>query len=763
MRFGKAVRTAGIALLCTVLLTSVSPRAAAAETVVLPTDCTALTPADLGKTHAGAFTEDVRSECLELPALPANTPVAVLKPASSSLTVLLTRTVAAADGRVVCSETVLAAGSCTLAGTAPFRLLLAPRAAGATGTYAVFVQPLSGDTGCAPNLPPGTVGSDTGIDVTLSAATFAQCFSLPAGGHSAQEFLTMARTAGGGGARYIVYSQSGSKACTSNALIELVTADVTTCRFTPTAAYTVLIWSQGRDATFRLARRDLAVDSLTCPAVTSTALGGPATAASISTAANVRCYSFAAAPGDRYFVALRSPSPFAKMMWVQDNGATFCSETGPCVTTALPTKRTYRVVVWAAIAGSSVPFQLDTWAVTAGSTLSPRCEPVPSIAYGLGPLTGTMTDEQSGRCLLAPVGTSDDYRVTITNADGTATPQPAAYIFSPGYQADGSFRLGPCTSSCQPTTSLPFGQTTKAVILLSPGSLYGTFPYQAQVSCLTVPCGGEPYAIAAVSPANPVAGGKATLTLTGAAFDATDTVQLGRTGSAPIVGVVRSVSADRHTLTAEVDLTGATAGAWEVTTTSALAGKATRALTVTWPKVAVTSAPSITGTVKVGVTVHATTGKWNPAATSYAYQWSANAVAIRGATGSAFLIPASLRGRRLTVTVTAKLARHTDGVSTSVAKVVAPGAAPRATKLPKITGKARVKQTVKVSVGAWSPKPDSYTYQWLLNGKKIKGGTKSTLKITKSMVGKKLSVVVVAKKAGHDDGRRSSASVKVKK
>ena len=763
MGFGKAVRTAGIALLCTVLLTSVSPRAAAAESVALPTDCSVLAAADLGKTHPGTFTDAVRSECLQLPALPAESPIAVLKPASSSLTVLLTRTVAAADGTVVCSETVLAAGSCTLRGTAPFRLLLAPRSADATGNYAVLVQPLSGDTGCAPDLPPGTVGSDTGVDVTLSPATFAKCFSLPAGGHSAQEFLTMARTAGGGGARFAVFSPAGSKTCTSEALIELVTADVTMCHLAPATAYTVLIWNQGRDATFRLARRDLSAGSLTCPAVASTEVGGPATAASISTAAGVRCYSFTAAPGDRYFVALRSPSPFAEMMWVQDSGSTFCYGTGPCVTNSLPARRTYRVVVWAATAGTSVPFQLDTWAVTAGGALSPRCEPVPSVAYGLGPLTGTMTDGQTGRCLLAQVGTSDDYRVTIANADGTAAPQPAAYIFGPDYRADGSFRLGPCTSSCQPSTSLPFGQATKAVILLTPGSLFGAFPYQAQVSCLTVPCGGEPYAITAVSPASAVTGGKVTLALTGAAFDATDTVQLGRTGSASITGVVRSVSADRHKLTAEVDLAGAAAGAWNVTTTSTRAGRATAALTVTLPKITVSTAPAITGTVKVGATVRATTGKWNPAATSYAYQWSANGVAIRGATGSAYLIPASLRGRRLTATVTAKLAGHTNGVSTSAAKVVAPGVAPKAAKPPKITGKARLKRTVKVSVGTWTPKPDSYTYQWLLNGKAIKGATRSTLKITSSMVGKKLSVLVVAKKAGHNDGRSRSASVKVKK
>jgi hypothetical protein len=434
--------------------------------------------------------------------------------------------------------------------------------------------------------------------------------------------------------------------------------------------------------------------------------------------------------------------------------------------------RTYRVVVWARTTGTDVPFRLDTWAVTTEGAPAPNCEPVPSLTYGLGPLTGTMTDELTGRCLLAPIGTSDRYRVTITNADGTPPAEalpPAAYIFDPDYTENNSFSVGSCAGAadCRPNTSLPVGQPTKAVILLSPGAVFDTFPYQAQISCTTTPCGGEPYAVSAVSPPTVPAVGTVTLNLTGAAFDATDTIQLTRMGSSPITGTVRSVSPDRHTLTADVDLNTAEAGAWQVTATSALAGpttaNATRTLTVTWPTVSVTSAPAITGTVRVGTTVHATTGTWNPAATSYTYQWSADAVAIRGATGSAYLIPAAQRGHRLAVTVTAKLAHHTDGVSTSPTKTVAAGAAPKATKPPKITGTVRAKRTIKASPGTWSPKPDSYQYQWLLNGTAIKGATRSTLKITPSMVGKKISVSVIAKKTGHHDGRSTSPRTKIKK
>ncbi|MEU4557247.1 FlgD immunoglobulin-like domain containing protein [Actinoplanes sp. NPDC023936] len=174
-------------------------------------------------------------------------------------------------------------------------------------------------------------------------------------------------------------------------------------------------------------------------------------------------------------------------------------------------------------------------------------------------------------------------------------------------------------------------------------------------------------------------------------------------------------------------------------------------------------APAISGTLSVGSTVRATTGTWSPAPNSYAYQWAANGVAIKGATGSAYPIPASMLGKRLTVTVTAKRTGHAAGVAKSVSSVtVAKGAAPKATKKPKITGTAKVGKKVKVSVGAWSPKATSYRYEWRLNGKLIKGATASSLRLKSSMRGKKLTVTVIARRPGHTDGRATSTAVKTR-
>ncbi|MFF0719023.1 FlgD immunoglobulin-like domain containing protein [Micromonospora sp. NPDC003816] len=135
-----------------------------------------------------------------------------------------------------------------------------------------------------------------------------------------------------------------------------------------------------------------------------------------------------------------------------------------------------------------------------------------------------------------------------------------------------------------------------------------------------------------------------------------------------------------------------------------------------------TKKPSISGTLAVGSTVKAAPGTWSPAPTSYAYQWSANGTAIKSATGASLKVTPSMVGKRLTVTVTARRTGHPSGVATSPASaVVAKGKASKATKKPSVSGTPKVGRTVKALVGTWSPKVDSYRYEWRLNGKSDQG------------------------------------------
>ncbi|BCJ43689.1 hypothetical protein GCM10010168_40020 [Actinoplanes ianthinogenes] len=180
------------------------------------------------------------------------------------------------------------------------------------------------------------------------------------------------------------------------------------------------------------------------------------------------------------------------------------------------------------------------------------------------------------------------------------------------------------------------------------------------------------------------------------------------------------------------------------------------------PALRATRAPAISGTVAVGNTLRAAVGTWTPAPTGYTYRWTANGVAIKGATSAYLPVTASLVGKRLSVTVTASRAGHPSGTATSAATgAVAKGKAPRATTRPKVSGTAKVGRKVKVSVGAWSPRADSYRYEWRVGGKLV--GTGKTLKLTRSMRGKKLTVTVIARKTGYLDGRSTSKTVTVKR
>lgn len=70
---------------------------------------------------------------------------------------------------------------------------------------------------------------------------------------------------------------------------------------------------------------------------------------------------------------------------------------------------------------------------------------------------------------------------------------------------------------------------------------------------------------------------------------------------------------------------------------------------------------------------------------------------------------------------------------------------------------------MKAAAGTWSPKADSYRYEWRVNGVLVRGATGASLKLTSSMRNKKLTVTVIARRAGHADGKATSTAVTVRR
>ncbi|MCW2751783.1 MAG: hypothetical protein JWR83_2893 [Aeromicrobium sp.] len=163
--------------------------------------------------------------------------------------------------------------------------------------------------------------------------------------------------------------------------------------------------------------------------------------------------------------------------------------------------------------------------------------------------------------------------------------------------------------------------------------------------------------------------------------------------------------------------------------------------------------PTITGTVAVGRTVTAVPGTWSPSA-SFTYAWKVAGVAT-SSTGTTFTIPATAVGKSLTLSVTGTSTGYDDRTVSSAAAAVVRGTLTSAT--PKISGTAKVGKKLTVSRGTWTPTP-TLTQQWYANGNAIHGARSTSLTLTTSMKGQKITVKVTGTEAGYTTVTKTSAS-----
>lgn len=167
----------------------------------------------------------------------------------------------------------------------------------------------------------------------------------------------------------------------------------------------------------------------------------------------------------------------------------------------------------------------------------------------------------------------------------------------------------------------------------------------------------------------------------------------------------------------------------------------------------VVSAPSITGTVKVGATVTCTTSVGG----TQTFTWQKAGVDVAGLTTKAIVVPASLYKASLTCAVNVSRAGR-NLTRTSAPKTVAIGAALRNTTKPVASGIAKVGKVLTCSKGAWSPTASSYSYKWLRDGRVITGKTARTYTLVRADRTHKVGCQVTAKKFGYTNGVAKSAA-----
>lgn len=171
--------------------------------------------------------------------------------------------------------------------------------------------------------------------------------------------------------------------------------------------------------------------------------------------------------------------------------------------------------------------------------------------------------------------------------------------------------------------------------------------------------------------------------------------------------------------------------------------------------------PSITGPTRVGATLTAKPGSW-AGGPKLAYQWHANGARISGATSTTLTLGSAQKNKTITVVVTGAKKGYASVPATSkpTAKV---GAGALRVSTPKISGKLAKGSKLTAKPGTWT-KGTTFSYRWYAGGKAISKATKSTLTLTASQIGKRITVKITGAKADYSTvAKTSAASPKVAK
>ncbi|MFF3863987.1 hypothetical protein [Streptomyces sp. NPDC002209] len=535
--------------------------------------------------YAGEFTTAGKTHCLELPSPQGARIAALTSLGGAGVTVQVE--VVDKNGTAQCTAGVLARGGCALTGTAPFRALVHAEDTTATGPYGVhFVRTDVAQNGCRV-LPAGSFDDDAAsVQLETGDGVFSHCLTIPADAHSTSELLRIRYGVPDDTDLFPRYELSvvdtdgnGPPSCYDHPAQgqQLRTDGLTSCSFTAGKAYTVLLRGQDARRSHILDRRDVTATARGCTVSAATAIGAPATNGTSGKVGTLRCHRITtAAATDRLYINPRDAHDGTNVLVMDNNGGIACHQrTSACI----PTGSTGYQVVTQVPEGYYLPayYRLDAWRIATAAGPAPECPRIGSVAYGYGPLTGTLSEQRTGACAVLPSVQGDRFRADITSTatDGSPGPEPALY--------DNAGR-NLCTVNASNSSMYDCQGADQGLYVLSLQNWSDHSAYRANLVCTNAPCGSEDVSVGTVTPGTAQSGTVATLTVQGTALGMGTTVRL-TGGPAPLTATTVSVSDDGRTLKASVDLRTAPAGNWNISVVALGSEYARGTLTVTAPPV----------------------------------------------------------------------------------------------------------------------------------------------------------------------------------
>jgi hypothetical protein len=198
-----------------------------------------------------------------------------------------------------------------------------------------------------------------------------------------------------------------------------------------------------------------------------------------------------------------------------------------------------------------------------------------------------------------------------------------------------------------------------------------------------------------------------------------------------------------------VAVTGSKAGFVSATKTSA-------SVVIQLPRLAKSTAPTITGSNRAGSKLTALTGSWD-SGVAFSFQWLRNGGLISNQTSSTYTTITDDIGKKISVRVVGTKVGYQSATFTST-QVTIQEAALSKTPTPTLNGSGNPGQTLTAVTGEWDSGV-AFSFQWLRDGALMANQTSSSYKVAVEDIGKNISVRVVGSKSGFESATKTSASI----